>query len=182
MSRFCRCVFKNYSERKSRISRSARIIWQIWWTILKSKTREDRTSGIQIQCKIEDDTNIENITSEKFLSLVNTKRDFTKCLSCKIAQVFSAAEKRYIVVYSIIAESSFVHFPDEFKFHPQSIDVAKSNPFCQLYVACSDTDVLLLLLYFCLQICNNTIFHVITWEMLDVGCWMCIKSIREWKK
>ena len=159
---------------------------------LKSKTREDRTSGIQIQCKIEDDTNIENITSEKFLSLVNTKRDFIKRLSCKIAQVFSAAEKRYIVAYSITAESSIVHFPDELKFHPheeadtlivlQSIDVAKSNPFCQLYVACSDTDVLLLLLYFYPQIWNNTIFHAITWEMLDVGCWMCIKSIREWKK
>ena len=139
---------------------------------LKSKTREDRTSGIQIQCKIEDDTNIENITSEKFLSLVNTKRDFIKRLSCKIAQVFSAAEKRYIVAYSITAESSIVHFPDELKFHPheeadtlivlQSIDVAKSNPFCQLYVACSDTDVLLLLLYFYPQICNNTIFHAIT--------------------
>ena len=51
----------------------------------------------------------------------------------------------------------------------QSIDVAKSNPFCQLYVACSDTDVLLLLLYFYLQICNNTIFHTITREV-DVGC------------
>ena len=84
---------------------------------LKSKTREDRTSGIQIQCKIEDDTNIENITSEKFLSLVNTKRDFTKRLSCKIAQVFSAAEKRYIVAYSITAESNIVDFPDELKFH-----------------------------------------------------------------
>ena len=51
---------------------------------------------------MEDDANVENITSEKFLSHINTKRDFTKCLSCKIAQVFSAAEKRYIVAYSII--------------------------------------------------------------------------------
>ena len=30
---------------------------------LKSKTREGRNSGIQIQYKIEDDTNIENLTS-----------------------------------------------------------------------------------------------------------------------
>ena len=49
------------------------------------------------------------------------------------------------------------------------IDVPKSNPFCQLYVGCSDTDVLLLSLYFHQQICNNTIFHAITWE-IDVGC------------
>ena len=63
MSRFCRCVFKNYWERKSRTYRSACIIWQI----LKFKTREDRASGIQIPYKIEDDTNIENITSENLM-------------------------------------------------------------------------------------------------------------------
>ena len=80
---------------------------------LKSKSHEDRTSGIQIQYKMEDDTNIENITSEKFLSHVDTKRDFTKYLSCKIAQVFSAAEKWHIVAYSIFAEWNIVDFPDE---------------------------------------------------------------------
>ena len=42
---------------------------------LKSKTREGRTSGVQIQYKVEDETYIENITPEIFLSLVNTKRD-----------------------------------------------------------------------------------------------------------
>ena len=50
-----------------------------------------------------------------------------------------------------------------------SIEVAKRNPFCQLYVACSDTDVLLLLLYFYPQICNNTAFHATTRD-IDVGC------------
>ena len=144
--------------------------------ILKSKTRNSR---IQIQYKLEDDTNIENITSEKLLSHVNTKKDFTKYLSCKIAQVFSAAEKRYIVACSITAESNIVDFPDKLKFHSreeadtlivlQSTDVAKSNPFCLLYVVCSDTDVLLLLLHVYPQICNNTIFHAITREV-DIGC------------
>ena len=51
----------------------------------------------------------------------------------------------------------------------QAIDVAKSNSFSQLYVACSDTDVSLLYLYFYPQICNNTLFHVITRE-IGVGC------------
>ena len=117
---------------------------------LKSKTREDCTSGMQIQYKIEDDTSIENIASENFLSHFNAKRDLTKYLSSKIAQVLSAAGKRYVVVYTITVESNIVDFPGELKFHShqkagtlivlQSIDVAKSNPFCQLYVACSDTD------------------------------------------
>ena len=93
--------------------------------------------------------------------------------------MFSAAEKQQIFAYSIIAESNIVDFPDELKFHSheeadtlivlQSIDVAKNNRFCQLYVASSDTDVLLLLLYFYPQICNNTIFHTITREV-HVGC------------
>ena len=66
----------------------------------------------------------------------------------------SAAGKRYIVAYSITAKSNIVDFLDELKFHSheeadslivlQSIDAAKSNLFCQLYVSCSDTDVLLL--------------------------------------
>ena len=85
---------------------------------LKSKTREDCTSGIQIQYKIEDDTNIENIASEKFLSHVNTKRDLTKYLSFKIAQVLSAAGKRYVLPTPLLlnqklsifqANLSFIH-------------------------------------------------------------------------
>ena len=67
--------------------------------------------------KIEDDTNIGNITPEKFLSLVNTKRGLIKCLSCKIAQVLSAAGKRYDVDYNSTGESNIVNFLDKLKFH-----------------------------------------------------------------
>ena len=91
----------------------------------------------------------------------------------------SAAGKRYVVTYNSTAESNIIDFPEELKFHSHeeadtlivldSIEVAKRNPFCQLYVACSDTDVLLLLLYFYLQICNNTVFHATTRE-INVGC------------
>ena len=91
----------------------------------------------------------------------------------------SAAEKRYVVAYSITDESNIFDFPNEFKFHShkeanilivlQSIDVAKSNPFCQLYIACLDTDLLFLHLCFLPQIFNNTIFHAVT-QKIDVGC------------
>ena len=53
-----------------------------------------------------------------------------------------------------------------YRLELHSTDVAKSNPFCQLYVACWNTDVLLLFLYFYRQICNNTVFHATT----RVGC------------
>ena len=65
----------------------------------------------------------------------------------------SPAGKRYVVAYNSTAESNIIDFPDELKFHSHeeadtlivlhSTDVNKRNPFCQLYVACSDTDVLL---------------------------------------
>ena len=63
--------------------------------------------------------------------------------------MLSAAGKRYDVAHNSTAESNIVDFPDKFKFHYQEadtlivlhfIDVAKSNTFCQLYVACSDVD------------------------------------------
>ena len=113
---------------------------------------------------------------QKSFYLILIQKDFTKCLSCKIAwSVFSCWETIYCCLQHYTAESN-VHFLDKLKFHLheeadtltvlQSIDVAKSKPFCQLYVACSDqTDVLLLLLYFYPQICNNTIFRAITREI-----------------
>lgn len=129
-----------------------------------------------------DDANIENITSDSFLSHVNTKRDLTNYLSCKIAQILSAVGKRYIIAFNGTAESNIVNFTDKFKFHYEEADalivlhctdVAKSNTFCQLYVACSDTDVLLLLLYFCPQICSKTVFHATIREIVAI-CYMTL--------
>ena len=74
---------------------------------LKSKAREDRSFGIQIQYKIEGNTNM----SGKFLSHVNTKRDLIKYLNCKIAScLLSAAGKRYFVAYNSTAESTLSIF------------------------------------------------------------------------
>ena len=55
---------------------------------------------------------MKNIASERFLSHANTKIYFTKYLSWKIAQAFSAAEKRYIVAYSITAKSLLIFQTD----------------------------------------------------------------------
>ena len=50
-----------------------------------------------------------------------------------------------------------------------AVDVAKSNRFSQLYVACSDADVFLFLLYLCPHLCNNTAFHTATRD-IDIRC------------
>ena len=74
---------------------------------LKSKTTEDRTSGIQIQYKIEDDTNIKNITSEKFLFHINTKRDLTKYLSCKIAKYCQLLGNDMLLPTTVLLNQTF---------------------------------------------------------------------------
>ena len=101
----------------------------------------------------------------------------------------SPAGKQYVNAYNSTAESNIVDFPDELKFHSHEeadnlivlhcIDIIKSNPFCQLYVACSsDIDVPLLLLYFYRQLCNNTVFDATTrdWH------WMCVQCTGKGRK
>ena len=93
-------VFSNIILKETQGFSEVRVLFDRYDELsLKSKTREDRTFGRQIQYKIGDDTNIESITSEKFLSQFNTKRNLTKYLSCKIAPVLSVAAKRYVVAY-----------------------------------------------------------------------------------
>ena len=58
--------------------------------------------------------------------------------------------KRYVLVHNDIAMSNS-DFPDDLRTHSHeeadtliilhAIDVAKENPFTQLYISCSDTDV-----------------------------------------
>ena len=107
----------------------------------------------------------------------------------------SAVGKRYVIAFNGTAESSIVNFTDKFKFHYEEADalivlhctdVAKSNTFCHLYVACADTDVLLLLLYFYPQICSNTVFHATIREIVAIYYTRyrrrmyakCIKAVR----
>ena len=145
---------------------------------LKSKTRATRTSGIQIQYKIDDNTNIEHTSTSKFLSHIFTKRDLTRYLSDKLATALSNARKRYVLVHNNIAMSNISDFPDDLRTHSHeeadtliilhAIDVAKKNPFTQLHISCSDTDVFLLLLNYYQLICNSTVFRTKTRD-IDVG-------------
>ena len=74
--------------------------------------------------------------------------------------------------------SNISDFPDDLRTHSHeeadtliilhAIDVAKKNPFTQLHLSCSDTDVFLLLLNYYQLICNSTIFRTKTRD-IDVG-------------
>ena len=101
------------------------------------------------------------------------------------------AGKWYVFGYNNTTASNIVDFLDKLKFNSHeeagtlivldAIDIAQSNPFSQLYIACSDTDVFLLLLYFYPHICNNTVFHTTTRD-INIGYAFntehCVKSVR----
>ena len=115
MLRFCWCVSKIILKESQEIP-EVRVLFDRYDGLsLKSKTTEDRTSGIQIQYTIEDDTIIKNITSEKFLSHLNTKRDLTKYLSCKIAKCCQLLENDMLLPTIVLlnqtfqTNSSFIH-------------------------------------------------------------------------
>ena len=54
--------------------------------------------------------------SEKFLSHVNIKRDFTKYLSCKIAQVLSAAGKDILLPTALLLNQTLSIFQTNWSF------------------------------------------------------------------
>ena len=139
---------------------------------LKSKTREDLTSRIQIQYKIEGIPISKALREKRFYLMLIQKKilqniKVAKLLKyCQVLRSYNFCLQHYFWIkhwrFSRRIEVSFTWGSWHF-------DVVKSNPFCQLYLACSDTDVILLLLYFYPQISNTTIFHAITREV-DVGC------------
>ena len=77
---------------------------------LKSKNREDRTSGVQIQYKVEDDTNIENIIPEIFLSLFNTKRDLQNIKVAKLLKYCQLLENEMLVPTTLLLNQTLSVF------------------------------------------------------------------------
>ena len=84
---------------------------------LKSKTRDSRTSGVQVQYKIADDTRIEHISTSQFLSHIQTKNELTAYLSEKLSHTFSNENKKYVVVYDTKCNTNLVDFDNELMHH-----------------------------------------------------------------
>ena len=115
---------------------------------LKTQTRISRKKGYSTVYRVMDETKIDDLETKSFLSSIETKNDLTKYLSNKLANVFSERSIRYVSLWHYMwyqYSRSWSHL-----VWPQSRGSRykyQRNPFSDLVTRCSDTDVLLILLY-----------------------------------
>ena len=84
---------------------------------LKERTRHKRTGGKSIQCKVTDNTRIDNIPLKKFLSHNETKQELTAYLARLLVNYFEENETNYVVVYDTICEKNIDGFEEVLKEH-----------------------------------------------------------------
>ena len=118
---------------------------------------------------MEDDTFISNLKTKEFLSSAKTKEELTIYLSEKLIREFLHQNKQFVVVYDNKCETNISNFDNNLRVHCHEeadtlivlhgIDVAKRDPFQELYIDCWDTDVFLLLLYYFEKLCTRTVFN-----------------------
>ena len=146
---------------------------------LKSKTRDSRTNGVQIQYKVADDTQISALDTHQFLSHIDTKHELTIYLANKLKLALDETEINYVIVYDTTCETNIPNLDRSKLSHSHEeadtllvlhcLDVAKRNPFQETYVLCSDTDVLLLLLSYYEELCAKTVFKGNDSRDIDIG-------------
>ena len=123
-----------------------------------------------------DETKIDYLETKSFLSLIETKNDLTKYLSNKLANVFSERLICYVTAYGTTCDTNIQDLDPTLFDHSQkeadtsiilhAIDVTKRNYFSDLVIRCSDTNGLLILLYYFNELCSTTIFSTNEHDML----------------
>ena len=96
-------------------------------------------------------------------------KELTIYLSEKLIREFLHQNKQFVVVYDNKCETNISNFDNNLRVHCHEeadtlivlhgIDVAKRDPFQELYIDCWDTDVFLLLLYYFEKLCTRTVFN-----------------------
>ena len=124
--------------------------------------------------------------TKQFLSAIKTKNERTEYLSNKVQLKLDI---EYVVVYGMTCVTNIIDLDPELKNYTHeeadtgivlhAIDVCKRDPFTDLVISCSDTDVLLILLYYFDELSSSTIFrttqHDITLQLIheNIGPHMC---------
>ena len=114
-----------------------------------------RTNGIAVRYKVTDKTNIEHLTTKQFLANTETKNDLSMYLAGKVDIHLSNLD--YVVVYGNTCITNMINLNETlFDYNQeeadtgivfQVFDVSERDPFTNLVISCSDTDVLLILLF-----------------------------------
>ena len=126
---------------------------------------------------MEDDTFISNLKTKE-LSSAKTKEELNIYFSEKLIREFLHQNKQVVVVYNNKCETNISNFDNNLRAHSHEeadtlivlhgIDVAKHDPFHELYIDCCDTDVFLLLLYYFEKLCTRTVFNSKN-DCVDIG-------------
>ena len=132
---------------------------------VKANTRAGRIKGIApVQYKVTDSMRIRHLETKKFLASIETKRELTRYLADKLA---ADLEKDFVVVLDSCF-SNLADLEESLRTYGQeeadagivlhAIDVCRRDPFSELTISCSHTDVLLILLNYFEQLPSTTIF------------------------
>ena len=141
---------------------------------LKGGTRATRTKGYSaVHYKVSDATKIDHLKTKDFLSSIEAKKELTQYLSLKLSQHFV---KDYVVVFDKTVLTNIVDLDDNLRNYNHeeagtgivlhALDISKRDPFSELVVFCSDTDVLLILLHYFDKLSSSTIFKTINRELV----------------
>ena len=103
------------------------------------------------------------------MSSAKTKEELTIYLSEKLIREFLHQNKQFVVVHDNKFETNISNFGNNLHVHCHEeadtlivlhgINVAKRDLFQELYIACFDTDVFLLFLYYFEKLCMRTVFN-----------------------
>ena len=133
---------------------------------LKNVTREDRTKHfIAVHYKVDDSTKIAHLDTKEFLASIQTKSEFTKYLSEKLVQQLKVD---YVVIHHKCLITNILDLDPSLRNYSHeeadtgivlnALDVSKRYLFTDLVICCSDTDVLLILIYYHKQLTSNIVF------------------------
>ena len=134
--------------------------------MLKANTRANRTVGLStVRYEVSNSTKIGHLKAKEFLSAIETKIELTECLSKKLNDTLTLD---FVVVYGNFCLTNVFSLNRElFDYNQEDTDtgivlhalnVSKNDPFTELVITCSDTDVLLILLNYFGDINSCTIF------------------------
>ena len=143
---------------------------------LKGNTRATHAKRYSaVHYKVSDATKIDHLETKYFLSSIETRKELSQYLSLKLSQHFV---KHYVVVFDKTVLTNMPDLDNNLRNYNHeetdtgivlhALDVSKRDPFSELVVFCSDTDVLLILLhYFDDKLSSSTIFKTINREFVQ---------------
>ena len=130
---------------------------------MKNVTRKDHTKQFNaVHYKVIDSTRIAHLDTKKFLASIQTKGELTKYLSEKPVKVDCVVIHHKCLITNIPdldpSLRNYSHEEADTRIVINAIDVSKRDPFTDLVISYSDTDVLLILIHYYEQLSSSIVF------------------------